>query len=158
MRMDGEQASTTVGDRNSELAERLGIELKTFNASATGVDDQRGLSVQVRDAAQNLVAGLSGWTWGSCAGLELVWVRDDLRGSGYGSRLLEAAEAEVCRRGCARIFVSSYTFQAPGFYMRRGYVVIGRTEGIPTGASAEVHLAKALPLFHDGRPAPSRPS
>jgi GNAT superfamily N-acetyltransferase len=144
MQMDGDVAVTTVGDGDTELAERLGQELTTFNTRATGVDDQRGLSVDIQDADGHLVAGLSGWTWGTCAGIELVWVRDDRRRSGYGGRLLGAAEAEARARGCTQIVVSSFTFQAPDFYKGRGYVEFARTEGVPTKDSADVHLRKPL--------------
>jgi GNAT superfamily N-acetyltransferase len=141
---------TTVGDGDSELAERLGKELTDFNMQATGVDDQRGLSVQVRDADGDLVAGLTGWTWGTCAGIELVWVRADQRRSGLGGQLLAAAEAEARSRGCAQVLVSSFTFQAPEFYARKGYVEFARSEGIPTAGSADVHMVKVLRAL-DGR-------
>ena len=45
---------------------------------------------------------------------------------------------------CDRIHVSSFTFQAPGFYARHGYVETGRTEGIPTPENADVHFVKHL--------------
>lgn len=61
-----------VGDADSSLAERLGHELTTFNVAATREDNQRGLSVQIRDTEQDLLAGLTGWTWGTSAGIELV--------------------------------------------------------------------------------------
>jgi GNAT superfamily N-acetyltransferase len=144
MHIDEDAPVTTVGDGDGDLAERLGQKLTNFNTQATGVDDQRGMSVQVRDAGGGLVAGLTGWTWGTCAGIELVWVRDDQRRSGLGGQLLEAAEAEARKRGCAQILVSSFTFQAPDFYKRNGYVEFARTEGIPTAGSADVHMVKAL--------------
>jgi hypothetical protein len=40
---------------------------------------------------------------------------------GWGAQLL-AAEEEARRRGCNRVCVSSFTFQAPGFYRKYGYV------------------------------------
>jgi len=53
------------------------------------------------------------------------------------------AEVEARRRGCDRIAVSSFTFQAPGFYQRHGYVETGRTRGIP-GGNEDVHMFKSL--------------
>ena len=147
MHIDEDSPVTTVGDADSELAERLGQELTSFNTSTTGIGDQRGLSVQVRDS-EALLAGLTGWTWGTCAGIEHVWVRDDQRRNGLGGRLLKVAEAEARKRGCTQILVSSFTFQAPDFYKRHGYVEFARTEGIPTAAGADVHMVKVLPALN----------
>jgi len=143
MRDEGDATATVVGGMDRELSERLDQELLDFNTRATGIGDQRGLSVRVADA-DGLVAGLTGWTWGTCARIELVWVRGDQRRRRIGHHLLEAAEAEARARGCTQILVSSMTFQAPDFYKRHGYVEFGRTEGIPTSGCAEVHMVKAL--------------
>jgi GNAT superfamily N-acetyltransferase len=134
-------AVLTVGADDRELAARLDAELTAYNIRATGADDQKGLSVRVADTAGELVAGLSGWTWGGCGGIELMWVRADRREEGWGGRLLAAAEGEARRRGCTRMIVSVTTFQAPAFYARHGYVETGRTEGLP-GGHADVHFLK----------------
>lgn len=47
-------------------------------------------------------------------------------------------------RGISRdVRKSSFTFQAPEFYQRHGYVETGRTSGIPGGAE-DVHMSKRL--------------
>jgi len=38
--------------------------------------------------------------------------------------------------------VSSFTFHAPGFYAKHGYVETGRTEALPLAGQADVHLVK----------------
>ncbi|MBQ1049876.1 GNAT family N-acetyltransferase [Micromonospora sp. C51] len=119
--------------KDEELAARLDAELTTFNQRATGAADEAALSVRVTDADGELVAGLTGWSWGTCAGINMVWVRADRRGEGWGGRLLAAAEQEARRRGCTEISVASFSFQAPGFYRRHGYLDTGRREGIPGG-------------------------
>jgi ribosomal protein S18 acetylase RimI-like enzyme len=60
-----------------------------------------------------------------------------------GSRLLAAAEAEIRRRGCDQVVLSTHSFQAPGFYAQFGYQECGRTPGYPRG-HAEIHLLKQL--------------
>ncbi|GAA3064702.1 hypothetical protein GCM10020000_55430 [Streptomyces olivoverticillatus] len=87
---------------------------------------------------------------GRLCGIELLWVREDCRAGGWGSKLIRAAEAEAVRRGCERMMVSSYTFQAPGFYQHHGYVEVGRVPGIP-GGHADVYLTKALTDRGPGR-------
>ncbi len=129
----------TTGARDAELNERLTAELIAFNAAATGSADRDMFSVKVTDEVGELIGGLAAWTWGGLCGIELLWVRED----GWGGRMLHAAEAEARRRGCDRVAVSSFTFQAPGFYQRHGYVETGRTLGIP-GGHADVHMFKPL--------------
>ncbi|GAA0683182.1 GNAT family N-acetyltransferase [Kitasatospora atroaurantiaca] len=132
-----------IGERDTELSDRLTEELVAFNTAATGAADRGTFSVKVTDEAGELVGGLTAWTWGGLCGIELLWVRDESRKDGWGSRILQAAEAEARRRGCDRVAVSSFTFQAPGFYQRHGYAETGRTQGIP-GGHADVHLFKSL--------------
>lgn len=74
----------------------------------------------------------------------MVWVREDSRRSGVGSRLLAAAEQVARDRACQRLTVSSFTFQAPAFYERYGFVEFARTEGLPVEGQADVHFVKML--------------
>ena len=133
----------SVGERNQTLADRLDQEIYAFNVGATGLDDGRLLSVKARAQDGSLAGGLSGWTWGACLYVDLLWVRADQRGHGLGSRLLDAAEHEAQARGCVVVSLSTHSFQAPDFYLARGYVEVGRTEGYPLGHS-QLHLRKAL--------------
>jgi len=134
----------TVGDKDAELDARLDAELSAYNLATSGVHDQAEFTVRIEDDGGELVAGLSGWTWGTCAGISLVWVREDRRAQGTGARLLEAADQVARERGCRQIVVSSFTFQAPGFYERQGFVEVGRIEGLPIEGAADVHLVKHL--------------
>ncbi|MET8422084.1 GNAT family N-acetyltransferase [Streptomyces sp. NPDC005134] len=133
----------TTGERDAELSERLDKELTAFNTAATGAGDYGSFSVKVADGAGELVGGLTAWTWGGLCGISMLWVREDRRKDGWGSKILLAAEEEAQRRGCDRVAVSSFTFQAPGFYQLHGYAETGRTLGIP-GGNADVHMFKSL--------------
>jgi GNAT superfamily N-acetyltransferase len=134
----------SVGDKDAELDARPDAELTAYNLATSGVHEQAEFTVKIEDDAGDLVAGLSGWTWGTCAGISLVWVREDRRAQGTGARLLEAADRVARERGCRQIVVSSFTFQAPGFYERHGFVETGRIEGLPIEGAADVHLVKRL--------------
>ena len=141
---EGRTPTVQVGDADGELDARLNHELSRYNVAASGFSDQRELTVQVRDPQGELLAGLSGWTWGTCAGVAMLWVREDARGAGWGSRLLQTAETEAVARGCEQMVLSSFTFQAPDFYRRHGYEETGRTEGLPVAGMADVHFRKDL--------------
>ena len=134
-----------VGDALPELDQRLSAELDRENAAATtGIAPARELTVQILDASGELAAGMSGWTWGVAAGIGLTWVRETSRGDGLGAQLLAEFETEARSRGCTHVFVTSFTFQAPGFYERHGYRELFRWQGVPTEGAADVHLRKDL--------------
>lgn len=133
-----------VGDGDPDLDQRLSDELDAVNAAATtDTPVARELTVQLHDE-EGLVGGLSGWTWGVAAGIGMTWVRADRRGDGTGSRLLAAFEDEARTRGCTHVFTTSFTFQAPEFYERHGYVELFRWQDLPVVGQADVHLRKEL--------------
>lgn len=58
--------------------------------------------------------------------------------------MLSRAEDVARERGCRQLLVSSFTFQAPEFYRRHGYVEIGRSPDLPVEGEADVHFLKVL--------------
>jgi hypothetical protein len=58
---------------------------------------------------------------------------------------LEEAEAEAARRGCRTITLDTFSFQAPGFYQKLGYRVVGVYEDCPVGFS-RIYLQKGLDI------------
>lgn len=139
-----ETSRVITGEGDDDLDEQLNAGLDAYNLQASGIGDQRKLTVRVDDEDGRLVAGLRGWSWGTCAGISMVWVREDARAQGWGAHLLDAAEQVARERGCRQIVVSSFTFQAPHFYERCGYVETGRIEGLPVEGMADVQLQKLL--------------
>jgi GNAT superfamily N-acetyltransferase len=109
-----------------------------------GTTPARELTVRVLDDTDELIGGISGWTWGLAAGIGMTWVADRARRMGVGAHLLSEFEREARARGCTHVFVTSFTFQAPAFYEHHGYREIFRWDGVPTADTADVHLRKDL--------------
>ncbi|MEO8624621.1 MAG: GNAT family N-acetyltransferase, partial [bacterium] len=114
-----------------------------YNKTQTGIDDARLLVITMRDQTGNLVAGLYGWTWGGCCEVKVLWVHEQLRGRGVGTRLMSAAEAEVRLRGGVQIILSTHDFQAPDFYHRLGFEQVAQIEDYPAGHRS-IFLRKLL--------------
>ena len=108
--------------------------IDAFNCETTGFHDARHLATFVRDERGELVAGLSGFTWGGYAKIEYLWIAASHRRAGLGRRLVTAAEDEARTRGCDVVVLDTHDFQAPGFYAKLGYVAVGRTDGTPRGS------------------------
>jgi GNAT superfamily N-acetyltransferase len=117
----------------SEELDFLEDRLYEYNSARTGRDDGRLFGFFVRDERQAIVAGLAGWTWAGACEIRTLWVHPAWRGQGYGRDLLAAAEREARERGCRVILLSSYSFQAPGFYQKHGYELRWVLDEFPPG-------------------------
>src|ERR1700740_408898 len=87
----------------------LSDRLYAYNAARIGIDDGRDLAVFLRDSQGQLVGGLHGGTWAGMAYIAIFWITEALRGQGYGTQILLAAEQEARARGCDRISLNSFS-------------------------------------------------
>lgn len=112
----------------------IGQGLAEYSAAQAGYRDARPLAVLVSDPqTQAVIGGLLGRTSMGLLFIDLFFLPESLRRQGIGGRVIETAEEEAVRRGCSRAVLFTVTFQAPGFYERRGYQVLGRIECDPPG-------------------------
>ena len=122
---------------NTELSESerdfLAEQLNAFNVRQTGARDFQWLGMTIHAQDGTIMAGISGWTWGGCCEIRSLWVTEALRGQGIGRQLLQIAEREAAKRGCAVVVLDTHSFQAPHFYQKHGYMVVGIVEGYPRG-------------------------
>lgn len=107
--------------------------LYEFNAEATGITDGQGLAIFVRDEQERIVAGICGHTWGGCCEIRQLWVEGSRRRQGLGTRLLQAAEQEARRRHCRQMVLTTFDFQAPEFYTKRGFHLLAAVDDYPQG-------------------------
>ena len=107
--------------------------LTRFNNDRVGEDGHTPLSLVEYDEAGAIIGGLLGGTYWGWMYVDILWVHEDHRKRGIGSRLLEAAEAEAIRRGCHHVHLDTMSWQAPDFYKKHGYEIIGILPDIPSG-------------------------
>ena len=101
---------------DSAKREELRNLLRTYNRSKREPSESQALDIYLEDEEGNLIAGLTGETFGNWLEIEYLYVSDDLRGQGIGSKILKMAERESKERGCKYSFVNTFNFQAPKFY------------------------------------------
>jgi len=118
--------------------------LSDYNRLKAGHTDSRPLAALVTNPATNeVVGGLLGRTSLGLFFVDLFYLPDGIRGEGIGSRVMQMAEAEARARGCSTAVLYTIVFQAPGFYERHGYRVLGRIECEPPGHT-RVCMTKAI--------------
>lgn len=106
--------------------------------------DWEAVCLSVRDGEGAVAGGVYGATMWGWLMIDGLWVDDALRGRGYGSRLLLAAEEIAIRRGCRGCWLGTFDFQARAFYESHGYTVFAELPGFPAG-HGHYHLKKDFP-------------
>ena len=108
-------------------------QIYAFNEAATGIRDGKLLAFFMRDGDGRVLGGLYGWTWGATCYVRYLFVPPELSNQGHGSGLMRRMEEEAKARGCRQIALETHSFQAPEFYRRLGFEIVGRIDGYPSG-------------------------
>ena len=78
---------------------RLETTIHDFNVQATGISDGKPFASFLRDTEKAVVGGISGWTWGNTCFIAYLFVPEELRERGYGTRFMQLVEAEATKCG-----------------------------------------------------------
>ena len=105
----------------SQKAQEIGDLIRSYNRSKREAAESEPLNLYVEDDSGQVMAGLVAETFGNWLEIEYLFVKENLRGQGIGSQLLQQAESEAKNRNCRFAFVNTYQFQAPAFYQKHGY-------------------------------------
>ena len=122
--------------RNARSVERrVRAGLIAYNESKVGSPRYHALVLGVRDAKGRLIGGLTGDLYWNALYVHLLWLKESARGAGLGTQLMLEAERRARRAHKELIVLSTYSFQAPGFYRKLGYRRVGGVRGYPRGAT-----------------------
>ncbi len=111
----------------------IGRGLSAYNKQQAGDNNFQRLCYVLKAADETIVGGILGevdWGWFY---IDLLWVKEEFRGRGYGHRLLTRAEGDARSRGAENAYLDTFSFQSVDFYKQHGYQVFGELPGFPAG-------------------------
>ena len=122
----------------------LGSGLKLHSGKIFGGMWVKDLTFFLRDDS----GAVRGGVFGNCGSfgwlyVDTLYVEEELRGNGYGEKLMSMIETDAANRGCRFAYLNTFTFQAPGFYEKLGYREFARLDDFPPGHS-RVFLRKDI--------------
>jgi GNAT superfamily N-acetyltransferase len=90
-------------------------------------------AVFAKNNSDEVVGGIRATAfWNYCI-IELLWLSDEVRGKGIGTKLMSQAEAFALESGFEYIRTETLDFQAKPFYENLGYKVYGQLKDYPKG-------------------------
>lgn len=122
----------------------LGRRMRQFNYGFVGEYGQsEPVWVSARNAQGELVGGLRGFVFLQWLNVELLFVDEALRHQGMGRALLIEAEQKARGLEAHSATLTTFEWQARGFYLKQGYEEFGRIDNYLQGF-ALVYLKKSL--------------
>lgn len=119
------------------------IAILSQNAQDTGFPFRPEPVVLKIEEEGRVIAGLVGFTNWEWLYIETLAVEAAYRGKGLGRMLIDQAEHVARERACRGVWVDTFTFQSPEFYVRLGYEPFGQLEDFPHGEK-RIFLRKLL--------------
>jgi ribosomal protein S18 acetylase RimI-like enzyme len=104
----------------------------------------RPLNFLAYDAEGAIVGGLIGETQFLWLKISVIAVAEHARRHGVGRRLVALAEQEAKARRCKYSYVDTLDYQAPDFYSKLGYQLVGRLENWDSHGHAKCFFTKQL--------------
>jgi GNAT superfamily N-acetyltransferase len=112
----------------------LGLKLRRYNYGFVGeYPKQEYIRLDARDDSGRLLGGLRGFVFLYWLDVEVLFVEEDARGAGLGSRLLAEAERQAIALGARNAKLSTFEWQARGFYLKQGYEEYARIDDYTPG-------------------------
>ena len=100
------------------------------------------IEIIARNEQNEIIGGLYGRSlWGTLE-IKTFVVKTENRNEGIGRKLIEEAEKEAKIRNCRFISLDTFSFQAPEFYEKLGFIKIGTETDFPKGFEKHYYRKK----------------
>lgn len=95
----------------------------------------------IKDQEGELIGGVAAWTTLSNLIFDTIWIAEGFRRKGLGRMLMLEMERIARENGCIASQASCFSFQAPDFFQKMGYKILGISNGYPAPVN-ELYLIK----------------
>lgn len=126
-----------IRESNSEEADLIVDRIVEYNLSKVPLKQQVSLlwiNRVIEDTNGEIIAGIRSkmYCW-NCLYIDVLWIKEEYRKEGLGSKLLREVEKIAKEKGCHLIHLDTFDFQAKDFYVKHGYEVFGTLDECPQG-------------------------
>lgn len=126
-----------IREGNSEDADLIVDRIVEYNLSKVPLKQQvpfLWINRVIENTNGEIIAGILSkmYCW-NCLYIDVLWIKEEYRKDGLGSRLLKEIEKIAKDKGRHLIHLDTFDFQAKDFYIKHGYEVFGTLDECPQG-------------------------
>nr|WP_256679578.1 GNAT family N-acetyltransferase [Pseudomonas sp. Fl4BN1] len=116
--------------------------LSEYNREHAGQVRSEKIAILIKDEMGGTQGGLYAKVSGQWLFVELLVVPEVARGQGVGSKLMNMAQTLARKKGCQGMWLDTFSFQAPDFYLRLGFSIFGELKDYPSAGHSRFFMQK----------------
>lgn len=122
-------------ESNEEESESIVDKIVEYNLSKFPIIQESSfiwINRVIADTYGDIIAGINSkmYCW-NCLYIDVLWVKEEYRKEGLGSKILNEIEKVAKDKGCYLIHLDTFDFQAKDFYLKHGYDIFGILDECP---------------------------
>lgn len=122
-------------ESNEEESESIVDKIVEYNLSKVPIIQESSfiwINRVIADTYGDIIAGINSkmYCW-NCLYIDVLWVKEEYRKEGLGSKILNEIEKVAKDKGCYLIHLDTFDFQAKDFYIKHGYDIFGILDECP---------------------------
>ncbi|ETI89329.1 GNAT family N-acetyltransferase [Clostridium butyricum] len=124
-----------IRESNEEESELIVDKIVEYNLSKVPIIQESSfiwINRVIVDTYGDIIAGINSkmYCW-NCLYIDVLWVKEEYRKEGLGSKILNEIEKVAKDKGCYLIHLDTFDFQAKDFYIKHGYDIFGILDECP---------------------------
>ncbi len=124
----GENDLTIINDMSLEDSQSMGTQLRNFNieqSNGLSTKPETSFNLTLKNKSGKVVGGIRSRAFYQSLTIDFLWIDKNFRRMGYGKELMLRVEESAREQGCISANTMTYSFQAPRFYEKLGYKIVG---------------------------------
>ena len=109
--------------------------LYLFEEARLGSPEHTHFAIFLRNSAGHVLGGVDGHVMWRRVFIKTLWLPENLRGQGIGTKLMAATESEARARACLGMWLTALGDHPRRFYLRLGFETIGELRDYVGGQS-----------------------
>lgn len=124
-----------IRESNEEESELIVDKIVEYNLSKVPIIQESSfiwINRVIVDTYGDIIVGINSkmYCW-NCLYIDVLWVKEEYRKEGLGSKILNEIEKVAKGKGCYLIHLDTFDFQAKDFYIKHGYDLFGILDECP---------------------------